>query len=33
MHDVLEGLLQYEAKEFIKHAVLYERYNNHEWRS
>ena len=27
IHDVLEELLQYEAKEFIKHAVLYERYS------
>ena len=26
--DVLEGLLKYKAKEFIKDAVLYERYNN-----
>jgi hypothetical protein len=25
MHDVLEGLLQYEAKEFLKHAILNER--------
>jgi hypothetical protein len=25
MHDVLEGLLQYEAKEFLKHVILNER--------
>jgi len=26
MHDVLEGLLQYETKEFLRHAVNIEKY-------
>ena len=26
MHNVLEGLLQYEVKEFLKHIIFDERY-------
>ena len=26
MHDILEGVLQYEAKKFLKHAILDEKY-------
>lgn len=26
MHDVLEGILQYEAKELLKHAILNEKF-------
>lgn len=26
MHDILEGILQYEAKEFLKHAIFHEKF-------
>ncbi len=26
MHDILEGILQYEAKELLKHAIFHEKF-------